>query len=398
MSRTFRYSGIDSNGRRARGSILAASRDEAIALLRRQRLTVTSLDENSEPVVNKETTLIQSIFDLFGFTFVSQKAMAEYTRKLASMINAGITYGETFDILSEETENRRLGKISRKISKDIARGENVHTALSKHPDVFTKVYRSMINTGEATGRLHHILNQLADMYEEEHELRSQVLSKIYFPIFYLIAGLVLIGAVIFFVPMFFGPQAVPFSVSLYRAILTLYFFLVVLILLGRTKPGYKIFRSIIAQIPPFGGLLRKMSLARFSRLFAAMYGSGVPVMTGLDIAGETLMEPDLIRGLKTVKSQVHQGEDLTTALTRSRIFPKSLRGMVRTGEVSGNVEEMLNKAADYYEIDIKTKSSMVASIFTILVLVVVLLTLAIFVISAWGGYFKTIDGLIEGNW
>ena len=186
-----------------------------------------------------------------------------------------------------------------------------------------------------------------------------------------------------------------FSPGMFLSVITFWGTIVALVLLGRTKPGYRIFRAIIAYIPPFGGLLRKMSLARFSRLLANMYSAGVPVMTGLDIAGETLMEPDLIRGVEHVKIEINKGTDLAASLTRSNVFPKSLRGMVRTGEIAGNIDGMLNKAAEYYEIEIKTKSSMLSTVFTFIVMLLVYITLAIFIISAWGNYWGLIDSVIN---
>jgi type IV pilus assembly protein PilC len=178
-------------------------------------------------------------------------------------------------------------------------------------------------------------------------------------------------------------------------VLTFYAFLAVLVLISRTQPGYRIFRSILSVIPPFSGLLRKMSLARFSRLFAAMYGAGVQVLTGLDIAGETLMESDLQRGLQHIRTKINQGETLADSIASSGVFPHSLRGMVKTGEKAGNIEDILNKLAEYYEIEIDTQSSMLTSVFAVLVLVVVLGTLAIFIIHAWGNYFSFIDTFIN---
>ena len=397
MPVNYSYIAIDSRGRKTRGTIEAENRDEAISLLRLQGLHPTSLDSGMDSSITPESAGLQPLFDFFGFTFVSQKDMSVYTRKFASMINAGIIYTEIFDILADESENRRLRRTSSKIAGDLREGTNVHESMSKFPNVFPKVYRSMVKAGEHTGRLDHIMNQLADMYEQEHEFRSQVVSKLYFPIFYLIAGLLLIGIVITIVPRFFGPQANLFSPGLYWSVVRLYVFIALIFLFARTKPGYKLFRSIISYVPPFGGVLRKMSLAMFSRLFAAMYSSGVPVMTGLDIAGETLVEPDLARGIERVKREVHHGEDLATSLKKSNVFPRSLRGLVRTGEVAGAVDEMLNKAAEYYEIDIKTRSTMVATIMTILVMLIVLLTLATFIVSALANYFGSINELIDGG-
>jgi len=397
MSRNFAYIAVDTNGKRRRGVIEADTRDQAISTLRKQGLHATSMtdmgDESDESAFG-----VQALLDQIGFTFVNQKAMAVYTRKLASMINAGLTYIETFDILAVETDNRRLRYISTQVRDHLIKGNKVTEALSKFPNVFAKVYRSMIQAGETTGRLDHILNRLADMYDREFELRSNLKSKLYLPIIELIAGLVIVFVAVFVLPSAVGTAySMNPTKGLFFMVLRIFGFLFLLALIARTQAGYRIFRSILSVIPPFSGLMRKMSLARFSRLFAAMYGAGVPVMTGLDVAGETLMEPDLRYGLKHIKAKVNQGESLYDAIASSGVFPQSLKGMIRTGEKSGTVEETLNKLAQYYELEIDTQSSMLSSLFAVLVLVIVLLTLGLFVISMWSNYFGYMNEMIENT-
>jgi len=396
MSRNFAYIAVDTNGKRRRGVIEADTRDQAISTLRKQGLHATSMtDMGDEP--DESAFGVQALLDQIGFTFVNQKAMAVYTRKLAGMINAGLTYIETFDILAAETDNRRLRYISTQVRDHLIKGNKVTEALSKFPNVFTKVYRSMIQAGETTGRLDHILNRLADMYDREFELRSNLKSKLYLPIIELIAGLSIVFVAVFAVPKFFDTYSMTPTQRLFSNVIKIFGFLIILSLLARTQAGYRIFRSILSVIPPFSGLMRKMSLARFSRLFAAMYGAGVPVMTGLDVAGETLMEPDLRYGLKHIKIKVNQGESLYDAIASSGVFPQSLKGMIRTGEKSGTVEETLNKLAQYYELEIDTQSSMLSSLFAVLVLVIVLLTLGLFVISMWSNYFGYMNEMIENT-
>ena len=395
MFQNFTYMAVDSQGKKQRGSIEAESRDAAILALKNQGLFATSMDAGFDPKVDAENEGLQSFLDIFGFTLVNHKDMSIYTRKFSSLLSAGLDWSDIFDILNEESENARLGRISAVVAVELRHGKNVTESLAKYPNVFTKVYRSMISAGETTGRLDEILNRLADMYEQEHELRSEIMSKLYFPIIYLIVGLLLIAAVVFILPMFITTLYTVFPLSLLMNVLMFWGSIAALALLSRTKPGYRIFRTVIAYVPQFGGVLRKMSLARFSRLLSAMYSSGVDILTGLDIAGETLMEPDLQAGVKKVKYDVNNGIDLATAMKNSNVFPQSLRSMVRTGEVAGDIEGMLDKAADYYELEIKGKTSILATVFTMLIYLMILITMAIFVISAYSGYFGFIDDLIN---
>lgn len=395
MYQNFTYLAVDSRGKKHRGSIEAESRDAAILALKKQGLYATSMDSGFDPKVDVESEGLQSILDIFGFTMVSQKAMAIYTRKFASLLNAGIDWSDIFDILCEESENARLRRISTKIATDLRQGKNITQSLAKYPNVFTKVYRSMIGAGETTGRLDDILNRLADMYEQEHELRSNIMSKLYFPIIYLIVALLIIAAVIFIAPAFVPVIRDIFPPSLLITVLFFWGSIAGLVLLARTKPGYRIFRSVIAYIPPFGGVLRLMSLARFSRLLSAMYSSGIDILTGLDIAAETLAEPDLQVGVKKVKNDINKGTDLASSMKNSNVFPKSLRGMVRTGEVAGDIEGMLDKAAEYYELEIEGKTGMLSTAFGLLIHLLVLITLALFVIAGWSSYFGLIDEVLN---
>ncbi len=391
MFRNFSYTAVDPKGKKQHGTIQAESRDAAILALKKQGLFATTMNDGDIPTVPAEFEGFQSLFDFFGFTFVSQKDMAIYTRIFAGLVNAGIDWAECFRILHEETENRRLRRISKEVANELGKGANVTGELAKYPNVFTRVYCSMISAGESTGRLDEILKRLADMYEEEHELRTSVMSKLYFPIIYLIVGLLIIAGVIFILPRFISTAYDVFPVALLFRVLFFWGSIAALALLARTKPGYRIFRSLIAYIPPFNGVLRKMSLARFCRLLSAMYSSGVGILTGLDIAGETLMEPDLIAGVKYIKNEINSGNDMATALKKSNVFPRSLRSMVRTGEVAGDIEGMLDKAADYYELEIKSRTNLLAVIFTVLIMLLVMGTLAIFIISAWSGYYGFVE-------
>ena len=395
MPRQFSYIAIDKSGRKMRGTIEADNRDQAVKALQRQGLYATSMMDSpsSDEMMNSEG--LQWLFDYFGFTFVSQKAMAVYTRKFASMINAGINYSEIFDILSQESDNRRLRRISTKIKETVIQGRKVSEGMALFPTVFSKIYRSMVQAGEVTGRLDQIMNRLADMYEREHELRAQVMSKMYLPIIELIVGMLIIGGVIFVMPRVFQTAFPIFSIGLFASVIELYFFIFLVVMFARTKPGYKIFRSILSVIWPFNVVLRKMSLARFSRLLANMYGAGVPIMVGLDIAGETLVEPDLARGLNHIKMKINQGESLTESIVTSGVFPQSLASMVRTGERSGNIEDTLNKAAEYYEMEVTASSQIMGTVLGVLVYLIILITLALFVINAYTNYYGFVNSFME---
>lgn len=415
---TFSYAGRQASGAPLRGQIEAASREQALQQLHQQGIIITQL---KEPVVLRlgggspggrggaayagggflpRDLTPQGIFDYFGFTGVSQKDLAVWTRKFSQLLKSGLVYGHIFSILSAETENRRLARISGQLQETVSRGEDLTSTFRKHPTVFPAVFLSMVHAGEVAGRLDHIMLELAHVYDKEVELRASIMSKMYYPLGLLIVSMLLLGGFITFVPMFIGPEGAAifgqmFSAGTYFAVLTLYALLALLLLFIRTQPGYRIFRGLLTYVPYVGVLLKKLSLIRFCRLLAAMWASGVPLLEALDVAEETVAEPYLKAGVREAAELVHQGEDLTEALRASGVFPQRVLSMVRTGEVAGNLEATLVKVAEYYELEAEAQGHILATAGYFVVYGVIAATVAMFVIRAWSGYFGIISGFMD---
>ncbi|HYE77751.1 MAG TPA: type II secretion system F family protein [bacterium] len=406
---TFSYTGKAASGMPLKGSIEANSRDHAVRELRKQGIYITDL---REPIALPKVGGVdfrdipgtagkfQPLLDYFGFTWVSQKALAVYTRKFATMLRAGVDYGATLNLLAEETENRRLAQISREMTAKVGHGLMLSTLFAQHPAVFPKVFVSMVHAGEVAGRLDTIMLELARVYDNEVALRAAIMSRLYYPIGLLIVALLLIGGLLTIVPRMLPPESAEifggfFSVSTYLLVLMLYGSLAAVLLWFRTKPGYAFFRGVITYVPYIGVLLKKLSLIRFCRLLAAMYASGVPLLEALDVAEETVAEPYLKTGVQRTAYLVNQGNDLAESLKQSGVFPGRVLSLVRAGEVAGDVESMLNKIADYYELEAEAQGHIVATVGYFVVYGIIAFTVVIFILGAWGNYFGIINGLIN---
>lgn len=402
----FSYVGKANSGMPMRGSIEAASREHAVQELRKQGIFITDI---REPVALKLPSGIdlrdipgtvgkfQPTLDFFGFTFVSQKALAVFTRKFATMLRAGVDYGQILTILSDETENRRLAQIARDMAPKVGQGMMLSTLFAQHPSVFPKVFLSMVHAGEVAGRLDTIMLELARVYDNEVALRASIMSRLYYPIGLLVVFLIMVGLLVTVVPRMLPPESAVifegfFKMQMYLIALFSYAAMGALLLWIRTKPGYAMFRTAITYVPYIGVLLKKLSLIRFCRLLAAMYASGVPLLEALDVAEETVAEPYLKKGVQRTAYLVNQGEDLADSLRQSGVFPSRVLSLVRTGEVAGDIESMLLKIAEYYELEAEAQGNVVAVVGYFVVYGIIAITVGIFIISAYSFYFNDILG------
>ena len=171
--------------------------------------------------------------------------------------------------------------------------------------------------------------------------------------------------------------------------------LVLLIALGMTRPGYAIYREIGFKLPWIGPLMRNINLGRFCRILALQYGAGIPVLEALDVSKEVLQDRQLESAVVRMKKQINNGLDLRDAMKELGVFPRRVIGMVGVGERAGGVDLMLEKLAEYYDLDISTQSSIMTTVLYFVVFLAVAVTVAIVVIGGYMHYFGIINELIN---
>jgi len=273
--------------------------------------------------------------------------------------------------MAKQTENDRLRDILLGISDDIEGGSDLSNAMSQYPNVFSSLYVNMVRAGEASGQLEATLNRIAALQECELETRERVKAATRYPKLVIGALIAAFFVVVYFViPTFarvFGemgadlplPTRIMIGLNDYiqkywvHSLVGLAILVVSLIWWVRTPPGRYWLDWMKVHVPVLGSLMSKFVLSRFSRIFATLNASGLPIMQTLQISTETIGNVYYARSLRKVTEKVKRGENLSDSLARAGIFPPLLHHMVTVGETTGKLDEVLGKVSDYYDQDVE---------------------------------------------
>jgi type IV pilus assembly protein PilC len=303
---------------------------------------------------------------------VGTKDIAVMTRQLSTMISSGIPLLESMEILQEQTSDAGFQVVLDKVIERVRAGSDFSTALSEHSRLFSKIYVNMIRAGESSGQLDVILQRLADYMESVEELKREIKAAMTYPVISLVLILAItVGLVVGIVPQFkalfeqMGSTVLPAPTQILLTIsdalsdhfLALLAVLAVaavsLALYIRTRPGQRQWHWVLLHVPVFGSLFRKVALSRFSRTFATLIQSGVPMLGALDIvaatAGNVLVEAAILKA----KDAVTRGETLGDPLTATRVFPPMVTRMISIGEKTGALEKLLMKIAEFYDQEVR---------------------------------------------
>jgi len=360
----FTYAAKGADGKKLDGVIRAADKSAAAAELKKKNITVSSLVEQKG---GKKT-------GLFGppRARVGTRDIAVMTRQLSTMISAGIPLLESMEILHEQASDPGFKLALDKIIERVRAGSDFSTALGEHPKLFTRIYQNMIKAGEASGQLDVILQRLADYMESVEELKREIKAAMTYPVISLVLILsITVGLVVGIVPKFqvifqqLGMTKLPAPTEILLKISVAmreqYVMLgacTIAIVVGffmyiRTKPGLRQWHWFLLHAPVFGPLFRKVAISRFSRTFATLIQSGVPMLGALDIvastAGNVLVEEAVLKA----KDAVSKGETLGDPLTATRVFPPMVTRMISIGEKTGALEKLLMKIAEFYDQEVR---------------------------------------------
>ncbi len=379
----YRYECVDRSGKPLKGVVHAESREGAVIAIRNQGLIPTGVCELREKRPQYAP----------GFGGVSVQRLAAYTRKFAELSRTDIPMSEVFEILGEEEEGRLLPEASRYVAREIGTGRQLGQAMSQCPRVFSKLYIRMVEAGIRSGTLDRVADNLARLFETENALRKNLVSKLIYPAL-LLAFSFLVALILHSVRL--GERRI-ISDGLFYMLMWFWMMIGLLGLFGITRPGYAIYRQIGFRLPWIGALMRNINLARFCRIFGLQYAAGVPIVEGLETSKEVLQDPLLERAVTGIQKRINAGMDLRDAMIATRIFPGMMVSMIGTGERAGGVDKMLEKLAEYYELDVNTQSTIMATVLIFVVMLAVLITGGAIVIGAWSSHFAMINDVIEGR-
>ncbi len=364
----FKYAAKNTQGSQVNGVINAATEGEAIAQLRKQSLTILS--------VKAEVASGFSFGSLFGThdprPHVKADDMVLFTRQMATMVAAGIPLLEALEVQAEQVSDKGFKCAIKRISDSVRQGSDLSAALGLYPKIFKPIYLNMIRAGEASGQLDEILLRLAEYEEASVALKREIKAAMTYPVIslamitgitlFLMVGILPKFKLIFDNLMSSNPNAklpgiTSFMLSLSIAMrdnfivgmLALIAVIVAVVLYIRTKPGEYQWHWLKLRLPVFGPLFRKVAMSRFSRTFATLIRSGVPILGALEIVAGTSGNRIVSDAVMVAKESVRQGNTLAEPLARSGVFPPMVTRMISIGEKSGAMEGLLMKISEFYD-------------------------------------------------
>lgn len=361
----FTYVAKGADGKKVEATIKAADKSAAQAQLKKKNLTVQTISEQKGGKKSK---------GLFGppRPHVKTKDICVLTRQLSTMISAGIPLLESLEILHEQASDPGFKLTLDKVIERVRAGSDFSTALSEHPKLFTKIYINMIKAGEASGQLDIILQRLADFMEAAEELKREIKAAMTYPVIslFLIVSIT-VGLIVGIVPKFqvifeqlgMTKLPAPTEVLIWISVVLREHFLWVVVgtilfavafrMYLKTKTGAWQFDWLVLHAPVFGPLFRKVAISRFSRTFATLISSGVPMLAALDIVASTSGNLLIESAVLHAKDEVQKGETLGEPLAESKRFPPMVTRMISIGEKTGALEKLLMKIAEFYDSEVK---------------------------------------------
>jgi type IV pilus assembly protein PilC len=389
-------------GREIRNAVEAATEQAAIAALLNRNLLVVSIQEK----ISKK-----------GKTQGGKVRLADlviFTRQLATMVDAGITIVQSLQALGEQTSDKVMRDTIRDISTRVESGESLSEALGKHTKAFGKLYVSMVGAGEKGGLLAEILGRLATYLENSNRLRKKVKTALMYPA---TVTCVAIGITIFLlvrvIPTFKDiyssfnaklPAPTMFMIDL-SEIVKKY---LILLLAGAgalvwgwlyfitTKTGRTFWDDRRIKLPIFGPIAHKICLARFTRTLASLVRSGVPILEVLQIVSQTVGNVMMERAIKTAAIDIERGEGISNALGKHPIFPSMIIRMMRAGEQTGNIDNMLERISNFLDEEIEATLSGLMSLIEPMMIVVLGVIIGSMVVCMFLPIFN-LANIVNGN-
>jgi type IV pilus assembly protein PilC len=347
------------NGRLVESRLKAVSEAEALSRVRQQGMTPIAV-ELANSGLNREIRI--------GKGRVKLKDLAIFSRQFSTMLAAGLPILRCLSILSEQTASSRLRELLLEVRDDVERGSSLSDALTGHQE-FPPVMVSMVRAGEVGGFLDSTMQDIADALEAEVQLKSRIKAALTYPVAVgIIALLIVTGMLIFVVPVFQGlfdslggqlplptQMLVNASNAIKNPLISVPIVVAILLLVvwyrrSRNSPRVRrVVDPLRFRIPIFGRLFQKVALARFSRNFATLVHAGVPILTALDIVGDTAGNIVISDAVADVKESVRAGTGISRPLAEHPIFPAMVVQMISVGEDTGALDTMLGKIADFYD-------------------------------------------------
>ncbi len=392
----FIWEGKTRQGAVQKGELSANSKEDVMALLRKQNIQPIS-------VTAKPKQLSLS----FGTPKVSDKDIVIFTRQLATMIDAGLPLVQCLDILGQQTTAVALSKVVVQVRQDVESGSTFAEALKKHPKVFDNLYCNMVAAGEAGGILDTILQRLAAYMEKFAKIKGQIKSAMIYPSVILFVAISVVSLLlVVVVPMLANifkeaGQTLPLPT---RIVIAFSDFLKgwgglgmligsISIFFGlkqwrKTENGLKAQDAFVLKVPVVGSLIQRVSVAKFTRTLGTLLTSGVPILEGLIIVARTSGNKIVEDAIMATRQAVSEGKTLAEPLSRAKVFPAMVVQMISVGEATGALDNMLNKIADFYDDEVDSAVAALTSMLEPMLMIFLGITVGFVIVAMYMPIFQ----------
>jgi type IV pilus assembly protein PilC len=410
MTAKYRYKGIQGN-KYTDGKIDAINKEEAAFKLKEQKIIITSLDKVSGKEEDGSKKTLKN--KRKAGKKVPIHEVIVFTKKLETMVRAGLPILETIDMLEKQTVHPALKKIIGNIYQDIESGTPLSDAFYKHPQVFNTIYINLLRAGESSGKIDLFLKKLVINMEKDEKIRSSIKGALTYPVVLLVVAFaVIVLMMVFVVPVFKKmfenvegglPTATQIIVNISDFLtdpikggsLAIGLAIIIISLPMLIKSNYKIRKSwhkLILKIPLIGDLIRKSALSKISMIQGNLSAAGVPVLETLDIAASSNTNIIIKEAMEDVKRGVFSGKPLSELYNKNpSIFEPSFVAMISVGEKTGNMEEMFESIAHYYEEEMDTTISQLTSMLEPIMIVFMGVTIGFILIAMYTPMFQIGD-------
>jgi type IV pilus assembly protein PilC len=387
----FEWEGKDKNGKIVRGEMRAGGEAMVSASLRRQGILTTKVKKRR----------------LSGGRSIKQKDIAVFTRQLATMMKAGVPLIQSFDIVARGSSNPKMTRLLTDIRSDVETGTSLSASFRKHPLYFDALYCNLVEAGEAGGILEALLDRLAIYQEKTMALKNKIKSALIYPVAVMVVAFVVLAVImIFVIPAFkdvfssFGanlPAPTLFVIAV-SEIFVSYWYLIFGIIGGgtyffleswkRSVRMQKAMDRLLLRVPVFGELVNKSCIARWTRTLSTMFAAGVPLVEALDSVGGASGNAVFQEATEQIQKDVSTGSALTTSMQTTGVFPTMVIQMCAIGEESGALDQMLGKAAEFYEDEVDEAVKGLSSLMEPFIIVILGTLIGGIVVSMYLPIFK----------
>ncbi len=399
---TYSYEIVTKEGKSKKGNVEADSLEKARTALKAEASVVVSI---------REASLLSKDIDInIGKKKASVRDLSVFCRQFNSILKAGVNVIEALDMLSQQTENKRLAQAIVEAKASVEKGETLATAMRKQGDIFPEMLLNMVAAGEQSGSLETSLSRMAVHFEKENKLKGLVKKAMMYPMVLIVVAIIvmivmLVGVLPDFMDTFndmdMEMPAYTLAVMSFSDFLIANWLPIVVVIAGvvigvrvygNTPMGKRVFGNLKLKAPIFGKLNTKTACSRFARTMATLLAAGMSVVEALSITSKVIGNVVYEDALAVAQEKVRGGQPLSRPLKTSGIFPPMIVHMVGIGEETGNLEEMLDNVADYYDEEVTMATEQMTALLEPLVIVF----LAVIVVAIIAAVYAPMMTLYNG--